>query len=101
MTQRRKPPSGVREPVQVYLDHSDRDLLERAAEKSGLSKAEVLRRGLRRVGADLLGDDDPMFAFMREMADARWPTGTPSDIAREHDKHLASTFLDRHDKGKR
>ena len=41
----------VREPVQVYLAGPDRLLLDRVAEKSGLSRAEVLRRGVRRMAA--------------------------------------------------
>ena len=45
----------VREPVQVYLDKLDRELLERAAQQTGLSKAEVLRRGLRRFVGSLAG----------------------------------------------
>jgi len=43
----RKRPRGagqVREPVQVYLDQKDRDLLEQVARTKGWSRAEVLRR---------------------------------------------------------
>lgn len=96
MPPRPKPLSAVREPVQVYLARPDRKLLDRVAEKSGLSRAEVLRRGLRRLAAELLADEDPMSAFMREMAEAPWPGRAPTDIARRHHEVLAESYLDRH-----
>ena len=48
-----KPPRRVREPVQVYLDPDDRAILLQIAERTALSQAEILRRGLRRLAADL------------------------------------------------
>lgn len=39
----------VRHPVQVYLEPADRDLLEQVVRATGLSRAAVLRRGLRRM----------------------------------------------------
>ncbi len=47
MPKRAPRPAAVREPVQVYLAPDDRDLLNRLAEETGLSKAEILRRGVR------------------------------------------------------
>jgi hypothetical protein len=44
----------VREPVQVYLDENDRSLLEEVAREVGTSRAEVLRRGLRRIADQVL-----------------------------------------------
>lgn len=46
-----KTPDRVREPVQVYLDPSDQDRLERLTRGLGLSKSEVLRRGLEALEA--------------------------------------------------
>lgn len=40
---------SVREPIQVYLSSDERAALERAARDLGLSRSEVLRRGLRAV----------------------------------------------------
>lgn len=34
--------SKVREPFQVYLDPADRTLLDEVAERTGLSRAEIL-----------------------------------------------------------
>jgi len=45
---------SVREPVQVYLDERDRDLLEELSARSSLSKAELLRLGLRHLSAEML-----------------------------------------------
>lgn len=43
-------PSKTREPFQVHLDAADRTLLDDVAERTGWSRAEILRRGLRRDG---------------------------------------------------
>jgi predicted transcriptional regulator len=36
----------VREPIQVYLSTAERDRLDRLASRLGVSRSEVLRRGL-------------------------------------------------------
>jgi len=40
---------SVREPIQVYLSSDERDDLDRVARSLGISRSEVLRRGLRAV----------------------------------------------------
>lgn len=40
----------VREPIQVYLTPAERDVLDRCAAELGVSRSEVLRRGLRAIG---------------------------------------------------
>jgi hypothetical protein len=47
-------PKRVWEPVQVFLDGSDKKLLEDVARRTGLAQAEILRRGLRQVASDSL-----------------------------------------------
>jgi hypothetical protein len=42
-------PKVVREPIQVYLSPAERDELERAAGELGVSRSEVLRRGIHAV----------------------------------------------------
>lgn len=85
----RKPKStSVREPVQVYMDAPDRSLLEQAAVASGLSRAEVLRRGLHRFAAELLADTSPALAFL-ESAAALAPNDPTPDVAARHDDFLA------------
>jgi hypothetical protein len=92
MSPPKKRPAAVREPVQVYLATDDRALLDRVAKKTRLSRAEVLRRGVRRLAADVLHDEDPMVAFVREMSQADWPADTPTDMAENHDTYLAGSY---------
>ena len=84
----RQPPRAVREPVQVYLAAADRAILERAALATGLPRAEVLRRGLRRFAAELLADESPALAFLESAASAP-PPNAPPDVAARHDEYLA------------
>jgi hypothetical protein len=79
---------AAREPVQVYLAAPDRVLLDRIAKKAGVSRAEVLRRGVRRMAAEVLADENPMLSFIEEMASTKWPADTPSDVAERHDFYL-------------
>ncbi|HET7039059.1 MAG TPA: CopG family transcriptional regulator [Gemmatimonadales bacterium] len=57
MTRRRA--GRVREPVQVYLDQRDLATLNAMARSTGLSKAELLRRGLRKLAGEELGERAP------------------------------------------
>jgi hypothetical protein len=88
----RKSDRAVREPVQVYMDAPDRDLLERAALASGLSRAEVLRRGLHRFAAELLADASPALAFLDSAASVA-PIDPAPDIASRHDEYLADSEM--------
>ena len=63
---KRKLPRAVREPVQVYLDPDDRKLLDSLARPTGLSRAEILRRGIRSLAAAARGAGSPMLAFIEE-----------------------------------
>jgi hypothetical protein len=87
MTERGK--TQVREPVQVYLTTSDRKLLREVATAAGMSAAEVLRRGLRRMAGEVLADRNPALRLLEEMNAAEWPDDLPSDAAKRHDEQLA------------
>lgn len=78
----------VREPVQVYLDSADRSLLDAVAAGTGLSRAEILRRGLRRVAGDLLADRKPGESFEHLIGALGDDTPLPSDLAARHDHYL-------------
>ena len=84
---KRQQARAVKEPVQVYLTAPDRAILERAAVATGLPRAEVLRRSLRRYAAELLADESPALAFL-ESANAS-PSSAPPDVAERHDEYLA------------
>jgi len=79
---------SVREPVQVYLTGADRALLDRVAARAALSRAEVLRRGVRRMAAEVLGDENPMLKLATELATSAWRARPPRDAAEHHDKYL-------------
>lgn len=96
----RKRPSAVREPLQVYLTREERALLDRVAHRAGLSRAEVLRRGLRRFGAEMLGQPHPGLAFLEAMTEG-WPAATPGDVAERHDEYLSKAHSGRPKKPRR
>jgi hypothetical protein len=79
----------VREPVQVYLARGDRKLLREVAAAAGVSGAEILRRGLRRMAGEVLGEQGPAIRLLQEMNSADWPEDMPVDAALTHDRHLA------------
>lgn len=89
----RKPSRRVREPIQVYLDTDERALLDRVAAETGLSRAEVLRRGLRQYAADRPGTRSPMLEFMESLRDVEMP----ADLSERHDDYLAEAYLDTHE----
>lgn len=76
----------------MYLDAADRSLLNEAAERTGLSRAEILRRGLRRAAADLLAEHRPGAAFERLVGALGDDPGLPSDLAARHDAYLYSDW---------
>ena len=78
---------AVREPVQVYLAPDDSDLLTRVAIESGLSKAEVLRRGVRSFAREQ-GASSPMLRYLKESGAEGWPRA----VAAGHDAVLAETY---------
>lgn len=80
-------PRMVREPVQVYLAPDDSDLLNRLAKETSLSKAEILRRGIRSFAAEQ-GGPSPMLRFLSESTSEGWPVA----VAAEHDKVLAESY---------
>lgn len=92
MSENRKKSREVREPVQVYLTTPDRKLLREVAVSSGLSGAEVLRRGLRRMAGELLAERNPVVALIDEMTSGKWAADTPSDVAVNHDQYLAIEY---------
>ncbi len=86
--------AAVREPIQIYLTADERGLLDGLAERTGLSRAEVLRRGLRRFAAQEAGGASPFLGFLESLASATWP----ADLAERHDAHLAAAWRDRHER---
>lgn len=86
---RGRPPAQVREPFQVYLDQKDRELLERIADRTGLARAEVLRRGLRTLGAEALAERPPGASLRSLIGVLGDRKPIPPDLAERHDHYLA------------
>lgn len=80
-------PRRVREPVQVYLAADDRDLLNRLAAETGLSKAEILRRGVRSFAKEQQ-TASPMLQYLENLGNIEAPDGTAVD----HDAALAESY---------
>lgn len=78
-----------REPVQVYLDRHDLDLLDELIQRSGLSKAELLRRGLRRMADLEFGEASPgrsLASLIGALDGSDLPL--PFDLSVRHDDYL-------------
>lgn len=101
MSPPKKKPMAVKEPVQVYLARPDKALLDRVAKRAGLSRAEVLRRGLRSYSAEVLAEDNPILKLLHEFENADWSADVPTDLAVNHDKHLAELYADTHEPKKK
>lgn len=80
-------PKRVREQVVVYLDARDRALLEELAGRTGLARTELFRRGLRRLAAELSGEQKPGSSLSYLIATAT-DDGLPSDVSERHDEYL-------------
>lgn len=77
----------VREQAVVYMSASDRELLERLAEETGLPRTELFRRGLRRLAEALLEERAPG-ASMDYLVDIADDTDAPEDLSERHDDYL-------------
>jgi hypothetical protein len=85
----------VREPIQIYIDADERRLLDQLADATGLSRAEILRQGLRSFAAERAGTHGPMESFMKSLRKKPFP----ADMAERHDDYLAAAYRDKHPRG--
>jgi Arc/MetJ-type ribon-helix-helix transcriptional regulator len=93
MKNRHDPPrrGRVSEPVQVYLERRDRDLLDRLASRLSASKSDVLRQGLAALERQLTDPgQDPVLRIIG-VADAAEGREAGYDVSREHDRFLAES----------
>jgi hypothetical protein len=75
-----------KKPVQVYLDRSYLSKLSRLASRLGVSRAEVLRRGLDALARDVIPpEEDPAVQLIGLMGDQ---SDSPGDLSIEHDRYL-------------
>jgi len=92
MKRRPSKPKAVREPVMVYLDAPDRDLLALMVDRTGLAKTELFRRGLRRLADEALTEKKPGWSLEYLIANADVDDGFPPDVAERHDYYLAGGY---------
>lgn len=83
--------AAVREPIQVYLTADERLELDRLANNEGISRAEVLRRGIRSYALESAGGDSPVLDLITELKGGDWP----ADVAANHDDYLADVCRER------
>ncbi len=72
--------------MQLYVDADDRALLDAVAARTGLARAEVLRRGLRAFAGQVLtelGPGSSLDALIGALG-----KGQPADLAARHDEYL-------------
>jgi hypothetical protein len=81
-------PKEVREPVQVYLDARDRSMLDAMAKREAVPRSDVLRMALRRLSAELLGEDRPGASLSSLVGVLDDAPAVPSDLAARHDDYL-------------
>ena len=83
--------SAVREPIQVYLTAEERTELDRLAHEDGISRAEVLRRGIRSYALESAAGYSPVLDLITELKGSDWP----ADVATNHDDVLAEAYRER------
>lgn len=87
--------SGKRasEPVQVYLDRGQRRRLEQLAAELGLSKSDVVRRGLEALERQMTDPAEHPALRIIDIASGQSTKPVDYDIALEHDRYLAESEL--------
>lgn len=88
--------SPGREPIQVYLTAAERSWLDALASRDGVSRSEVLRRGIRRLMTESATEStSPTLRFLDlAAADPALARG-PSDISSRPVDYLIDAQLDR------
>ncbi len=81
------------EPIQVYLDGGQRRRLEQLAAELGLSKSDVVRRGLEALERQIADPADHPALSIIGIASGETMKPAGYDVAREHDRFLAESEL--------
>lgn len=82
----------VAEPVQVYLDRSDRNRLDRLCTQLGTTKSDVLRRGLAALEQQITDPGEhPTLRIIGIAGKSPPRAALKYDVAVEHDRFLADT----------
>jgi hypothetical protein len=84
-----------RAPIQVYLDADERLWLDDLATRLGVSRSEVLRRGVRRLRAEFVAPDSPLQRVLALATADPALRAAPSDLGTRQRDYLVDTLLDR------
>ncbi len=85
-----------RDPIQVYLTPSERNWLDALARRDGISRSEVLRRGIRRLMAESPSPaTSPLLAFLADAAADPELSAGPTDVGQRPIDYLVDGYLDR------
>ncbi len=87
-----KKPNSVREPIQVYLDDTERSWLDAMAATEGVSRSELLRRSVRQYRATRDDAQSPMLRLLHDAQLGAGETPNSADAARRHDEVLAEAY---------
>ena len=71
----------------VYLESRDRELLEKLVEKTGLSRTELLRRGLWQLAGRELNQQEPGSAFSY-LVETASDADVPADLSERGDYYI-------------
>jgi Arc/MetJ-type ribon-helix-helix transcriptional regulator len=86
-----KAPKRVSEPLQVYLDGAQRRRLEQLAGELGLTKSDVVRRGLEALERQMGDPTEHPAIRIIGIASGESAKAADYDVAREHDRYLAES----------
>jgi Arc/MetJ-type ribon-helix-helix transcriptional regulator len=81
----------VAEPLQVYLDPTQRRRLEQLSSELGLSKSDVVRLGLEELERRMTDPDQHPALRIIGIASAETSKAEDYDVARDHDRFLAES----------
>jgi hypothetical protein len=80
-------PKRVREQVVVYLEPRDREMLEKIAAETGLSRTEILRRGLWMMASGSLVAEQPG-SSLTYLVETAVDADFPPDLSARPDHYL-------------
>jgi Arc/MetJ-type ribon-helix-helix transcriptional regulator len=83
----------VSEPVQVYLDREQRRRLDELAGELGLTKSDVVRRGLEALERQMSDPSEHPALRIIGIASGDATRAPKYDVALEHDRYLAESEL--------
>lgn len=98
MSEKKKKPTAVREPIQVYLDAGERRQLEQLAKQMDVSRAEVLRRGLAAIRREATPG---VYARFGPLIGSMDDPSVPADASSHFKQHYADLLDDKWKRGKR